>query len=201
MSEELTTNKTLRYYNANAENFITNTQFINFKETQQRFLQLSPAHACILDFGCGSGRDTKYFLDRGYQVEAIDGAAEICKLASEYTGIAVRQMLFEELDAVKRYDGIWACSSILHLPKAELLSVMGKMKNALRDRGIIYTSFKYGEFEGERNGRYFTDFTKDSFAVFMKQAGGLRIEDDWITGDVRPGRGNEMWLNLILRRE
>lgn len=201
MSEELTTNKTLRYYNANAENFITNTQFINFKETQQRFLQLLPAHACILDFGCGSGRDTKYFLDRGYQVEATDGAAEICKLASEYTGIAVRQMLFEELDAVKRYDGIWACSSILHLPKAELLSVMGKMKNALRDRGIIYTSFKYGEFEGERNGRYFTDFTKDSFAVFMKQAGGLRIEDDWITGDVRPGRGYEMWLNLILRRE
>lgn len=201
MSEELTTNKTLRYYNANAENFITNTQFINFKETQQRFLQLLPAHACILDFGCGSGRDTKYFLDRGYQVEATDGAAEICKLASEYTGIAVRQMLFEELDAVKRYDGIWACSSILHLPKAELLSVMGKMKNALRDRGIIYTSFKYGEFEGERNGRYFTDFTEDSFAVFMKQAGGLRIEDDWITGDARPGRGNEMWLNLILRRE
>lgn len=201
MSGKTTTNKTLTYYNANAENFITNTQFINFKETQQRFLQLLPAHACILDFGCGSGRDTKYFLDRGYQVEAIDGAAEICKLASEYTGIAVRQMLFEELDAVKRYDGIWACSSILHLPKAELLSVMGKMKNALRDRGIIYTSFKYGEFEGERNGRYFTDFTKDSFAVFMKQAGGLRIEDDWITGDVRPGRGNEMWLNLILRRE
>ena len=70
----------------------------------------------ILDFGCGSGRDTKAFLDAGFRVDATDGSAELCALASSYTGIRVRQMLFNELDAVDQYDGIWACASILHLP-------------------------------------------------------------------------------------
>lgn len=193
-------NKTLEYYDVNAENFIENTQTVDFKETQQRFLRFLPVHALILDFGCGSGRDTKYFLEKGYQVDAADGSARICKLASEYTGIAVRQMLFEELSAVKRYDGIWACASILHLARTELLLVMVKMKDALKDRGVLYISFKYGDFEGERNGRYFTYFTEASFTEFMKQTEGLTIEDKWITSDVRPGRDGEMWLNVILRK-
>ena len=71
-----------------------------------------PIHADILDFGCGSGRDTKYFLEQGYNVDAVDGSKELCKLASEYTGIKVKHMLFRELAEVDRYDGIWACSSI-----------------------------------------------------------------------------------------
>lgn len=57
-------------------------------------------------------------------------------------------MLFQELDAVNEYNGIWACSSILHLPKKELRSVLQKMCIALKDNGMIYTSFKYGNFEG-----------------------------------------------------
>lgn len=192
--------KTLAYYDVNAENFIENTKTVNFEKTQQRFLQFLPAHAYILDFGCGSGRDTKYFLDQGYKVDAADGFAEICRRASAYTGIKIRQMLFQELSAADQYDGIWACASILHLPKAELLPVMLKMKAALKDNGVIYTSFKYGDFEGERNGRHFTNFTEDSFRGFLRQADGLTIEDCWVTSDVRPERGNEMWLNLILRK-
>lgn len=191
---------TLAYYDANAENFIENTQSMDFEETQQRFLQLLPEHAFILDFGCGSGRDTKYFLKKGYRVDAADGSAEICRLASEYTGITVRRMLFQELSSVDCYDGIWACSSILHLSMAELLPVMKKMRAALKTNGVIYTSFKYGDFEGKRNGRYFTDFTEDSFKDFMQQVDGLKTIDYWITGDVRPGRGEERWLNLILRK-
>ena len=87
----------------------------------------------------------------------MDGSKELCRLAAEYTGIKVGQMLFEDLDEKEIYDGIWACSSILHLPKTELTGVIGKMCAALKASGIIYTSFKYGEYEGERNGRYFTD--------------------------------------------
>ena len=58
----------------------------------------------------------------------------------------------------------------------------------------------YGDFEGERNGRYFTNFREDTFQEFMKGIPELTIEDYWITGDVRPGRGEEKWLNLILRK-
>lgn len=191
---------TIDYYNYNAENFIENTQNVDMRPTQDKFLQLLNAEDFILDFGCGSGRDTKYFLDQGYQVTAIDGSAELCRLASAFTGIEVKEMLFQELDDMSTYDGIWACSSILHLPKNELLLVIRKMCDALKSTGVIYTSFKYGDFEGERNGRYFTDFKEDTFQEFMKGIPELTIEDYWITGDVRPGRGDERWLNLILRK-
>ena len=193
-------NTTINYYNLNAKKFIENTQNADMHLTQDKFLQLLPESASILDFGCGSGRDTKYFLEKGYQVVATDGSAELCRLASSFTGIKVKEMLFQELDEIGVYDGIWACSSILHLPKQELLPVIRKMCIALKDNGVIYTSFKYGDFEGERNGRYFTDFTEDTFDKFIKVIQELMIEEEWITSDVRPGRGEEKWLNLILRK-
>ena len=198
MNQEIYEN--LAYYNLNAENFIENTQNVDMHLAQDRFLHLLNEGAAILDFGCGSGRDTRYFLDKGYRVTATDGSAELCRRASDFTGIEVKEMLFGELDEIDTYDGIWACSSILHLPKSELLLVIRKMCDALKSTGVIYTSFKYGDFEGERNGRYFTDFMEDTFQEFMKGIPELTIEDQWITGDVRLGRGDERWLNLILRK-
>lgn len=67
-----------------------------------------------------SGRDAKAFLEIGYQVDAVDESEGLCRLAKEITGIPVRQMLFQELDAKDLYDGIWACASILHLSKKDL---------------------------------------------------------------------------------
>lgn len=72
--------------------------------------------------------------------------------------------------------------------------------SSIKTNGIIYTSFKYGTFEGERNGRYFTDFTEGMFEEFVRKISGLQIEKMWITGDVREGRGDERWLNILLRK-
>ena len=191
---------TLNYYNTNAHTFVSATLSVDFSQTQDKFLNLLPQTASILDFGCGSGRDTKYFLDAGMHVDATDGSEELCRLASEYTGIPVQQMLFEELNVKAQYDGICACSSILHLPKDILKDVFRQMIEALKEHGVIYTSFKYGTFEGERNGRFFTDFTEETFQKFSVDIEGMQIEEMWITGDVRPGRGEERWLNLILRK-
>ena len=192
--------KTIEYYNQNADMFAQGTRLVDFTVVQERFAKMLPAGSRILDFGCGSGRDTKYFLEKGYRVEATDGSSELCKLASVFAGIEVKEMLFQDLDVSGKYEGIWACSSILHLSKKELLPVIRKMCDALKDNGVIYTSFKYGDFEGERNGRYFTDFTEDTFDKFIKVIPELTIEEEWITSDVRPGRGEEKWLNLILRK-
>lgn len=193
-------NTTLEYYNKNAEVFTEGTVNVEFTVTQNRFLNLLPAKSHILDFGCGSGRDTKYFLSKGFLVDATDGSAELCRIAGELTGVPVRQMLFTELDAEDVYDGIWACSSILHCPKTELTDVFRKMIRAVKDGGVIYTSFKYGEFEGERKGRYFTDFTTESFHKYLSHFPELRILEEWVSADVRPGRGDEKWLNLILQK-
>ena len=191
---------TLDYYNQTAQSFVEGTVSVDFHETQDRFLKLLDKGSLVLDFGCGSGRDTKYFLEHGMYVEATDGSEELCRIASDYAGIPVKQMLFQELKETEKYDGIWACSSILHLPKQELKVVLMKMADALKEQGIIYTSFKYGDFEGERNGRYFTDFTEDTFRDFVADITEIQIEEVWITGDVRQGRNEEKWLNLIMRK-
>lgn len=205
MNSNFNTSNTINYYNKNASAFSFGTVSVDFKITQDKFLDLLPKGGKILDFGCGSGRDTKYFLNQGFRVDAIDGSVELCRIASEYTGIEVRQMYFEELKEVNLYDGIWACSSILHLPKNTLKEVLKKMINALKDNGVIYTSFKCSEFEGERNGRYFTDFTLEKFTEFIFECDeikdNIRIEESWITGDVRKGREEEQWLNLIIRKQ
>ena len=193
-------NNTLGYYDNHADEFYKSTINVTFTTIQERFLAKLQIGSYILDFGCGSGRDTKYFLEQGYNVEAIDGSAELCKLASEYTGISVKNMYFQELTEAEKYDDIWACSSILHLPMDDLADVVRKMVIALKGNGIIYTSFKYGTFAGERNGRYFTDMTEEGFAEFLSKIDSLKVEEQWTTSDVRPGRGEEKWLNLILRK-
>ena len=140
----------LDYYNHKAAEFVSGTVAAEFTKMQDTFLQYVPAGGKILDFGCGSGRDTKYFLSRGYVVEAIDGSIELCKIASAYTGIEVKKMLFQELNSVEEYDGIWACASILHVAKQELPAIIQKMADAVKRNGIVYMSFKYGKFEGEK---------------------------------------------------
>ena len=192
--------ETLQYYEDNAKAFISGTVNADMSDARQRFLKLLPENALILDFGCGSGRDTKAFLEHGYRVDAIDGSAELCRQASDYTGICVRQMLFQELDISNYYDGVWACASILHLSKIEISDVLKRISNALKPGGILYTSFKYGTFEGMRNNRYFTDFTETTLSKLWIGIDFLQIIDIWTTQDVRPGREEERWINLLARR-
>ena len=193
-------NNTISYYNNHAADFVNNTATVDIKVIQDRFLKYIPEQENILDFGCGSGRDSKYFLEKGYKVTATDGSKELCALASNIAGIEVKCMLFSELDEIEVYNGIWACSSILHLTKTELKDVFFKMYRALKDEGYIYTSFKYGNFEGWRGDRYFTDFTENEFKKFLEEIPGIEIQEMWITADVRPDRGAEKWLNMILKK-
>lgn len=192
---------TINYYNEKTQDFIDSTVNVDFTATQDKFINKLQTGCHILDFGCGSGRDTKYFNDKGFQVTAIDGSIELCKFASELTGLEVKQMYFQDLCDVEVYDAIWACSSILHLPYSDLKDVMLKMIVALKQYGIIYTSFKYGNYEGMRNGRYFIDMDNAKFDDFISQYPNITVEELWVTGDVRPGRSNEQWLNVILRKK
>ncbi len=124
--------KTINYYNSNAKEFVSGTVSVDFESIQKKFTDRLPEKSVILDFGCGSGRDTKYFMSEGYQVDAVDGSIELCRLAREYTGMEVENIYFDELAQVEKYDGIRACSSMLHLPLDDLTDVMSKMIIALK---------------------------------------------------------------------
>lgn len=188
---------TLNYYEENAEKFIADTVHADVGGLLERFAAFLPEGGSVLDFGCGSGRDTKWFLEHGYRAEASDGSKELCLAASAYTGIEVKQLLFEELDETERYDGIWACASVLHAGREALPEIFRRISKALKNGGALYVSFKYGEFAGERNGRYFTDLTEEVFEELIKKIPGLSIKEIWKTGDVRAGRNEQLWLNAI----
>ncbi len=199
MTED-TVKKTLNYYNEQSAQFAGSTTDLEFSDIQDRFLKYLKEGSLILDLGCGSGRDSRYFLRKGFAVEAVDGSEEMVRIASETAGIPVRKMLFEELDETGKYDGIFACASILHVSSEELPDIFRRIDRALKENGILYVSFKYGTFEGYRNDRYFTDQNEESFAALIRPFNDLSVIEQWVSSDARPGRADEKWLNVILRK-
>ena len=192
--------KTLEYYNQCAKDYNELTLNIEFEHKREMLLKYLKPGAHILDLGCGSGRDSKAFLQKGYQVRAVDGSQELCKIASENIGQEVICQLFDELEETNTYDGVWACASLLHLPTDELKKVIQKVEQSLKKGGYFYASFKYGEFEGERDGRYFNDFTEETFNDLLIEFPNLKIQEVEVTTDVIPGRENVSWLNIIMKK-
>ena len=158
---------TLEYYNKNAKTYYEHTLEGGLQENYDRFLKHLPSNAYILDFGCGSGRDSKYFIEHGYKVKAIDGSIEMCKLASTYINQEVTCMKFEELQDINTYDAIWACSSILHIEKEKLPNILTKMITALKADGIVYTSFKIGTGYEVKEGKYYNYLTKNEMIQIL----------------------------------
>ena len=199
-------NDTIKYYEKEYETFISETIDADTEVLCRRFLSHIPDNGDILDLGCGSGRDTKAFIDAGYRVSAIDGSEEICHAASEYTGIDVKCMDFFDIKAVEAYDGIWACASVLHVEKGRIPKLLEVLYRALKKGGVLYLSFKYGDHDGFRDGRHFTDLNENGFSELLDSLycesvtrDEFEIVDEWKSEDVRRGKNVE-WLNVILRK-
>ena len=188
--------QTIRYYDEHAGDFAAGTQNADMRECRDRFLRYLRPGQKILDAGCGSGRDVIAFRAAGYEVEAFDASAQLCRIASEKTGTEVKQMRFEELEGANKYDGIWACASLLHVKPADLPDVLRRLYRLLRPEGVLYASFKYGFGERVKDGRYFHDLTEDSCRTLLTEA-GFSIREIFITQDVRSGRSHERWVNAI----
>lgn len=215
------------YYRQNAQRFFTDTASVDMSAFYPPFVDCLPPGARILDAGCGSGRDVKAFSEMGFDVEAFDASAELVALARQLSGKPIAQMRFQDVDAVEKYDGIWCCASLLHVSDAELPGVMTKLAMALKPGGVGYLSFKHGRGEREKDGRRFTDMDASGLQKLVErintpggpltknmteiksEAGSedttvkrfaLEIDKIWQTGDVRIGRGDEVWLNAIIRK-
>ena len=142
IAEQNEADSTLRYYEDHAEEFTANTIDADMKDIRSRFLTYLPEDARILDFGCGTGRDTKAFLDLSYEVAALDGSPSLCRIAGEYTGIPVQCMDFREYSSSEGeyYDGIWACASLLHLRRKDLFPVMQELGKAMKAGAVLNCS-------------------------------------------------------------
>ncbi len=192
-------NKTLNYYNSNSKEYIEKTLQGNTNNLFNNFLNNIKKGGKILDLGCGSGRDSLEFIKRGYKVTAVDGSKEIASIASKIIGQPVICSKFEDLKLEEKFDGIWACASLLHVNRKDIINVIKNISLNLKEDGIFYMSFKYGEDEYiDENERYFNCYTEKTFKEMIEDVPNLKIKEIYITGDTLGGRENLMWLNILL---
>lgn len=166
----------------------------------EKFIPLVKPTGHILDAGCGSGRDSKYFKNQGFTVTALDASEALVAIASQKIGQSVLHATFSDIDWGSEFDGIWCCASLLHVPKIELIPVFKKLATALKPGGYFYFSFKYGKEERQHNGRTFTDLNEAYLAELLTNIPNLKEQNVWVTGDQRVGREAELWLNAILEK-
>jgi SAM-dependent methyltransferase len=188
------------WYEANAEAFFARSIDAAILDQQRAFADLLPPGGHVLDAGCGSGRDAKLFAEWGFQVTATEAAPSLAALASAHAGLQVRVMTFDQIEWVETFDGVWACASLLHVPRADLPDALRRLARALAPRGVLFMSFKYGREEREANGRRFTDMDEALAHDLLAAVGGLHSLSAQVSGDVRPERGEERWLSVFCRK-
>ena len=191
--------ETIRYYNEHADEYVASTVSMDMVSLYQPFLKMVPTGGRILDAGCGAGRDTKTFLERGYDVTAIDASSKMVESAAQLTGATVEQVCFQELEYEAEFHGVWACASLLHVPRSELDDVLERIQLALRPGGVCFMSFKLGEEERLDGDRRFTDFTAESLDSCLAGHLDFHVIRVWISDDVRPER-NDQWVNALVRK-
>jgi SAM-dependent methyltransferase len=191
--------KTIDYYNKFADEFTQATLHVDMENLYQPFLAELPERACILDVGCGAGRDTLAFKNKGYEVDAIDYSSELVERATLLTGVQVKLKSFYEVDDHEVYDGIWACACLLHCERHRLAEVLEKLLTALKLNGVLYMSFKYGDSDREKDGRAFTDLDEAQADALLEQFDHVKQVQQWTTVDQRPDR-QEKWLNILWKK-
>jgi SAM-dependent methyltransferase len=192
---------TTAYYDAHAREFCENTASVDMSELYIPFLREIPAGGRILDGGCGSGRDSLAFIQRGYQVVSMDASTEMVTATSKLTGQPALLMTFEQMPFEAEFDGVWACASLLHVARQDVNSVLDRLAKALKRDGVLYLSFKYGDAERLEGERFFNDMNEVLLENVLATQSELEFVRLWVTADLRNDRrGSQRWLNAILRR-
>lgn len=188
-----------QYYDENVESFISDTINVDMEEHYRKFLSRLTDGASILDAGCGSGRDSLAFKNLGYKVIAFDASSAMVEATKSLAEVPAYQTTFQSAKFETLFNGIWACASLLHVPRQELSKAFENLAAHLKNDGIIYASFKYGVNERQKGDRYFNDLNEDSLKDHINRVSSLEILEHWTSPDQRVGRSDERWLNCLLK--
>lgn len=198
---------TLDYYQRNAKDFFSQTINVDMQNVYQPFLEYLPKphlsnQQKILDVGCGSGRDSVFFANQGFEVVAIDGSQNVIDLAKQTdTRIDCQCLRFHEIAKQSwqnQFTGIWACASLLHVPFDDLTKLLNDLIRCLKSDGILYASFKYGDSEREKDGRFFCDINEQRWQLIEEQLDSAKALKLWQTVDNRMDK-RDIWWNVLLK--
>lgn len=190
----------IQFYEQNADAFFRGSIDADMAADWQAFAaELQPGDR-ILDAGCGSGRDALGFSRLGFRVTAMEASPKLAALARRHAGLPVEVLTFDQVSWREAFEGVWACASLLHVPRAQLAGAVRRLCNALVPGGLLWMSFKYGTQERHVAGRDFTDLDEAGADAVLAEVGGLELIWTKVSGDVRPGREAERWLSLLCRK-
>ena len=193
--------QTLRFYEENAESYAAQTRAIELAHLYQPFFKYIPRGGRILDVGCGAGRDLKRFIEEGYEAVGIDPSETLAAKANEYSGCKVLVSSVQNINFSQEFDGVWACASLIHLPRHELPAALGKISLALRSHGVLLVSMQIGSGEMVmHDGRIVVRYTSVEVSNAIKQA-GFELIEMWNTPDSLPSRHSLLWVNAIARKQ
>lgn len=192
--------QTIKYYNIHASEYFDVTVGADMSDVYNRFLKYVKPGGTIVDIGSGSGRDTLYFKNSGYTVDAIDGSIELCRMASEYTGVSVKCCKIQDWSPQKAYDGIWANASLLHLHIDEFKRFLDQLVRENILNGYLYFSIKHegNHVNKELEERYYLELDYQQIKEIIGQFNALNIVEYWETTDKINRRGI-VWDNYIIQ--
>lgn len=190
---------TSQFYDEHADEYFERTAHVNLAHLYERFLSLVPPHGRILDAGCGSGRDLKAFKSREYRPFGIDSSSKLVRLAQEYAGVECEVRRLQDITYAGKFDAVWACASLLHLPKPELGDVLKRLRWALVKNGLLFAAVQIGHGEQVApDGRFYSYYEQQEFVRAVEGAGFV-VEDSWTTVDTLPDRPSVRWVNVLAR--
>ena len=166
--------ETVGTYEKDVDRYVKKLEFPLPKKELDDFINLLKGKD-VLDAGCGAGRDSKYFVEKGLNVKGIDLSENMLAAASKrvdsnFSIGDVRRTNFPD----QFFDGVWCYNTFLHLDKKDLRTTIAEFKRVLKNEGILFVATKYGEGEvvkqSEKGVKHFflykEDYLKNIFEEF-----------------------------------
>lgn len=192
---------TKQYYNLNEKDIYEKTIGIDLQDIYKVFESYLKPGAKLLDIGFGSGRDSLHFNEMRYTVVSIDFAQEVFERGKSLLNNEVLLVDVRDIQYQNEFDAIWASAVLFHFEEEEIRDILKRCQTALKDQGIMYISFKYGEGNMVRKGRFFNNFTEEKFEKLLEGIEGFKLEKMWQTEDARADHKGHFWLNVILEKQ
>jgi len=199
--KKLKSNSTIRYYDKHGDEYTNRTLFIDLSELYNPFREQVKRGGRILDAGCGVGRDTRYFIEHGYTVISFDASREMVRRCNEYPHAFCQNMSFKDIAYKEEFDGIWCCSSLLHLKLEEAKEAIKLLTTALKCDGVMFISLKLGKGHKRSLGRLFQYYDEDTVQELYKDDSRLEPIKLWQSKSLVVDDLDGKWLNLLLRKK
>lgn len=165
------------------------------------FLDRVAPGARVLELGCGGGRDSGRIVERGFDLDSIDGTAAMVAKTRVRFGIAARRMRFDELRATAAYDAVWANACLIHVARADFSEILAAIHRALRSGGWHFANFKLGDGEGrDPLGRLHNFPSAEWLESAYREADFAIVDRETYRGEGADGVVRD-WHALTVRKE